>query len=283
MYAIKRTTYRGDQPTSDLVLAGESREFDMEGVLQPCSETKGILKVVIKDTGCGMAKKDLTKLFQKFSQVGDDVSKKQIGTGLGLYISKEICKNLGGEIRVYSKQKIGTTFIVCLPTVALPVACQSQLHVSLYGIIIPKIKEKCLKAIVADDSPFNVNVVCHFYSKLGVEVIAKATNGQMAYDKYMEKLRMGIQVDIVALDIDMPVMNGKEALEKIRETERRVGVKPAIIMLISGNYEEENLSNLLDGKNVNKADFFLRKPLIFDEFCWNLYKHCCGDGDETTH
>ena len=77
--------------------------------------SRGILKVIVRDTGSGIEEKTLDSLFKEFSQGNEDQNKKKIGTGLGLYITKEICENMNGEIRVYSKVGIGSTFIFCVP------------------------------------------------------------------------------------------------------------------------------------------------------------------------
>jgi len=272
MYQLLRTSDRPGENDESYVLSGKIKEFNLEGMLQPLAKKEGVLKITVRDTGCGMAEKELNKLFQKFSQVGNDDSKKQLGTGLGLYISKEICKNMGGDIRAYSKLRKGSTFIVCIPTTALAGQESSQLNIKLDDGVIPRIKAKKLNAIVADDSPLNVNLVTNFLSKVGVEVSATANNGQITYERYVEAREAGKQVDLVTLDIDMPVMNGKMACELIREYERQKGLRPAIIMLISGNYLEEEVVGMLDSKGNRKADCFLKKPLIFDEFCWALYK-----------
>ena len=86
---------------------------------------------------------------------------------------------------------------------------------------------------------------------------------------------MGIHVAVVTLDIDMPLMNGKEVCEKIRQFERENNLKRPAVILISGNYEEEDMHNLLSQDNENRSDCFLMKPLVFGELCWALYKYGC--------
>jgi len=231
------------------------------------------LKIIIKDTGCGMDKEELSKLFQKFSQVGQVTSKRQMGTGLGLFISKEIVENMGGQIRAYSKPKIGSTFVICIPTVAVPMQMQSMQQINLNDQLIPRLRSRKLTTIVADDSAFNVSLVCNFYAKIGVEVLATANNGKMAYEKYLEILKT-IHIDIITLDIDMPLMNGREVCEKIRQFEKQNNLKRSFVILISGNYEEKDVSNFLSTKEREdmQADCFLKKPLVFEELCWALYK-----------
>jgi len=117
-----------------------------------------------------------------------------------------------------------------------------------------------------------VNLVSNFCNKFGAKVLAATHNGLSAYEKYVQSIRQGVSVDLVALDIDMPVMDGKEACEKIRLYERENHIKPAIIMLISGNYETQQVTNMIGDNQNRKADSFLRKPLVFGEFYWNVYK-----------
>ena len=139
--------------------------------------------------------------------------------------------------------------------------------------VIEALKAKKLKVIVADDSPFNVNLVSKFCYKFGAQIIAATGDGKSAYQKYIQSIKNGSPVDVVTLDIDMPIMDGKEACEKIREYEEEHLLKPAIGLLISGNYETQQVANLIgDGYN-RKEDCFIRKPLIFSEFYWSLYKY----------
>lgn len=76
---------------------------------------QGILKITVKDTGTGISKENLKQLFKLYSQVSEDMSKRQTGSGLGLYISSEIISSLNGNIRCYSKIGVGTTLISCIP------------------------------------------------------------------------------------------------------------------------------------------------------------------------
>ena len=106
------------QPDSYLALNQHSSVLSQEYTSPvKTKRSEGVLKIIIRDTGSGMNQAALNKLFQKFSQVSDDVHKRQIGTGLGLYITKEICKKMNGDVQAYSKLGTGSTFIICIPTV----------------------------------------------------------------------------------------------------------------------------------------------------------------------
>ena len=233
--------------------------------------SEGVLKIIIRDTGSGMNQAALNKLFQKFSQVSDDVHKRQIGTGLGLYITKEICKKMNGDIRAYSKLETGSTFIICIPTSSVVNGSSDQLNRS-QSMRIQRINQKKLNALVADDSPLNVNMICDFFKKISANVVETASNGLEAYNKYKHSIETGVIIDIVTLDINMPKMNGKMACQKIRDYEKLKGLRPTTIMLISGNYDAEQMKKSLGRSSKGGADCFLRKPILFEEFSLAVYQ-----------
>jgi signal transduction histidine kinase len=75
----------------------------------------GILKITVLDSGVGIEENKVQNLFKKFSQVGCDSQNKRMGTGLGLYITKELCEKMGGQIKAFSNYGRGTAFVFCLP------------------------------------------------------------------------------------------------------------------------------------------------------------------------
>jgi len=251
-----------------LVFSNERKQFNVDELSYSEEKSTGVLKIIIKDTGCGMSQESLERLFQKFSQVSDDASKRQIGTGLGLYITKEICNKMGGDIRVYSKQGVGSTFIACIPAVSVP-ARRESLDV---GYIRNVFSQKKSKAIVADDSPFNVSLMCSYFEKIGIEVVATADNGYDAWKKYVEIVNSGSKIDIVSLDINMPRVGGMVACEKIRHYEQEYERPKTRVVLISGNYERSQIGECFDSNKPWKADYFFKKPLIFEEFYGIVYK-----------
>ena len=233
--------------------------------------SEGVLKIIVKDTGSGMNQTALNKLFQKFSQVSDDIHKRQIGTGLGLYITKEICKKMNGDVRAYSKLETGSTFIICIPTSSVVNNGSNQLNRS-QSMRIERTNQKKLKALIADDSPLNVNMICDFFKKISANVVETASNGLEAYNKYKHSIEAGVTIDIVTLDIDMPKMNGTMACQKIRDYEKLKGIRPTTIMLISGNYDAEQMKKSLGRSSEGGADCFLRKPVLFEDFSLAVYR-----------
>jgi len=245
-----------------------SRTENDQSINYPEQGSKGVLKIIVKDTGTGMKKESLEKLFQKFSQVSENISHRQIGTGLGLFITKEICMAMNGEIRAYSKIGIGTTFVVCIPTIALALNRGQRTNTMS---VINQLAEKHLKALVADDSPFNVNLTCEYLSKFGTSVVSVAYNGHDAFMKYKACQIANAQLDVVILDIDMPIMDGRTVCDKIREYEREKGLRPVRILLISGNYDREQVDEYINPQKGHRANGFLRKPVSFSDFNRAVY------------
>jgi len=226
------------------------------------AESKGVLKVIVSDTGCGIPKEDTTKLFQRFSQVTRDNSKRKLGTGLGLFITKELCKRMDGDVRVFSKIDKGSSFIFCLPVDPLP---DSHLSCSQIDIVRELMVGTKLKGMIVDDVPFNSMIIKELFVKLGIEIKDMAENGLEAYEKFMDRVLRRDNLDIIALDLDMPIMDGKKVAQKIREKEIELNLKSCLVVITSGNCSESEINECIDPKGKIRADAFLKKPISFEE------------------
>ncbi len=78
-------------------------------------ESSGFIKIEVVDSGCGISPRALDSLFQPFKQADSSITRSYGGTGLGLYITKQIVSKMGGEIHAYSKEEQGSTFVVLIP------------------------------------------------------------------------------------------------------------------------------------------------------------------------
>ncbi len=129
----------------------------------------------------------------------------------------------------------------------------------------------------------NVNLISDYLSKFGASVVSVAYNGYDAYMKYRECKANNIDIDVVTLDIDMPIMDGRTVCERIRQYEKEHKLKPVVIILISGNYDKEQIGEYIKGEGENhKADCFLKKPLSFEDFnasVYNLVIKNCQQGE----
>ena len=164
-------------------------------------EEEGWLKIFVKDTGCGIPEDKLPKIFTRFEKLNDFVQ----GTGLGLSICQSIAECLGGKIEVESEVGTGSTFTLLIPYHFV----NPELHEAKNDIPVIKPEKSNKKILVAEDveSAFiQVNT-----SLNDCYTISWARNGQEAVTYFLRE-----RPDLILMDIRMPVMNGIEAIKKIR-------------------------------------------------------------------
>lgn len=164
------------------------------------------LRFSVADTGIGIAKENIDKIFETFEQADEQTTIKFGGTGLGLSIVKNLAKLKGGALEVISEENIGSTFSFTnwyevLKDADLP---KKQLEEKLMPF-------KNLNILVAEDNPINKFLVIKILQNWEVQ-LEVVENGQQAIDKLREK-----QYDLILMDTFMPVMNGLEAIRLIRE------------------------------------------------------------------
>ena len=244
--------------------AQKTIEFPKAEIQQSCR--KGILKMIVTDTGSGIPEHVKKSLFQ-FSQVGQNSSK--LGTGLGLYITRELCKKMNGEARIFSQPNIGTTVIICIPLL-------TQSHEEYEKIAHPTLQSQNevhkLKVLIVDDIEFNITVLKNYFLKLGITKIESAKNGEEAVLKYKTAFESGEPFTLVSMDVDMPIMDGKQASKEIRSFEKAYRLKPSILLIISGNCTESEIRTCLDKSGEIQADYFISKPASFEFLSRLIYR-----------
>jgi len=187
-------------------------------------------EVSIQDTGCGIEKEKLEKIFEVYYTTKPD----GLGTGLGLVVVKDIVeKQHKGKVLVESEPGKGTTFTVRLPL---------------------KVDRERKKILIADDEAYIREIFTRFFEDKGLEVFT-AVNGVEALDSYTK-----IQPDIVLFDINMPIMNGFELAEKIR-----VKNPKQKIVLMTGLYYETSIKERLEKANIP----FFTKPADLNDV-WEI-------------
>ena len=190
------------------------RRIDEKDLVDPVQEVHEVLKTTVVDTGSGILMEDRALIFQKFSQFNTDPSTRQLGTGLGLFITKQICNRMDAEIRVFSRVNHGSCFTICAPITIARDQTENYRNPSNLAAIL---RVKNLRAMIVDDATFNHLILTKFFEKLGIEIIDIASNGLEAYNKYRERAMIGERPDIITMDLDMPIMKGKESSQKIRK------------------------------------------------------------------
>lgn len=178
-----------------------------------CS-TSPTLYLAVEDTGIGIPKDKLDKVFEKFTQADASVTRKFGGTGLGLTISKQLVELMDGEIGVDSYESHGSTFWFKIPLI---IPNDNTKAVNLYDEnddeagtdISPEIS-----ILAVDDHPVNQVFIQKVLKKLGFKNIDLADNGEQALDYINNNT-----YDIVLMDCQMPVIDGYQATKLLREKE----------------------------------------------------------------
>ena len=203
------------------------------------------IKVSVSDTGIGMDEKTKEKIFDPFfttKEVGR-------GTGLGLASAYGIIKNHNGVINVTSKKGEGTTFNIFLPA--------SHKKILKSCEIPPKLLQGNETVLLVDDEEMIINIGKALLERLGYEVIT-AENGANAIEIYKSETH---NIDIIILDMIMPVMGGVETYNHLKE------LNPDIKVLFSSGYNiDEGTSELLYLENNG----FIQKPYKFENLSIKL-------------
>src|SRR5579863_4252777 len=207
------------------------------------------LAIEVADTGMGMDESFVHHLFDKFTQEYDSVTRKYGGTGLGMSICKELIGLMGGEINVISKKGAGTTIFL---EVQLEKGSESDLRKGdNRPVDTEMLRDK--RVLVVDDNDMNRLVATTILDNYST-VIFEAADGQEAVD-----FLRGESVDIVLLDIQMPVMSGLEAAEVIR---REISETLPIIALTANAIRGESEKCLAAGMNDYLAKPFEEVALV---------------------
>ena len=193
------------------------------------------LRVNISDTGVGIAAQDLEDVFAKFRQVGDTLTEKPRGTGLGLPISKEIIEHHGGRIWIESKLGEGSTISFTLPVA--PSGQPDAVHRLSMDELLAKLKKRIAdvpsehsngskRILVADDNEAIRKLLSQELAAEGYEVY-EAADGRSALDQVKTR-----QLDLVILDVLMPELSGFDVAAVIKNDPQTVGLPIVIVSVL---------------------------------------------------
>jgi PAS domain S-box-containing protein len=217
------------------------------------------IEIAIRDTGIGISSHQSKKLFQRFSQADNSVSRKYGGTGLGLALSQQLARALGGDVTLReSSPGLGSTFVFIfedsvyrqdMPFIHLncedrptPLAAETHYEVNLEGT----------KVLLVEDAPDNQMLVSLMLKAAGAHVDV-AENGLEGIEKAVVE-----DYDVVLMDIQMPVLDGYRATMKLREK----GYKKPIIALTAHAMTEEKDKCLSAGFDDHLTKPINRKDLL---------------------
>lgn len=202
------------------------------------------LQCQVKDTGVGIPKENLSKVFEVFTQADISTTRKYGGTGLGLNICQKILELMGGDISLESEVNVGTTVSFTLPYVAADLKQNDDKQT-----LSPKLEQSDyigLRVLVVEDNPVNQELAVILVGKLGCQV-QLAHHGEEAVAQVKQNT-----FDILLMDCHMPVMDGYTATRMIRSLD----IQQPHIIALTANVVGESKQLCLDAG----MDDFITKP-----------------------
>ncbi len=184
-----------------------------------------LLQFEVIDSGVGIAPETLEGLFEPFNQADNSVTRKHGGTGLGLTICKWMAERLGGSVSAESVPGRGSTFRATIATGSLEgiemldqqaAAKADEARGARRTQPAPTTEHLDGRVLLAEDAPDTQRLISFLLKKAGAEVTV-ADNGQIAYEKAIEAHRVGEPFDLILMDIQMPVLDGLSATQKLRK------------------------------------------------------------------
>ena len=225
---------------------------DREGATGPC------LRVEIEDTGPGISPDDQDKLFRHFEQTKTG-QQAGTGTGLGLAISREFVRLMGGDITVSSQVGRGSVFVIHLPLKEGEAQAVQAKDNPRHVLRLQPGQATC-RVLIADDIEDNRQLLAQLLAPVGFE-IRLATNGAEAVQEFEEW-----RPHLILMDFRMPVMDGHEAIRRIRAM---AGGEDTKIIAVTASAMDENRQELMG----IGADDFISKPFREAELFQKIHAH----------
>ncbi|MFK7951566.1 MAG: PAS domain S-box protein [Ekhidna sp.] len=209
------------------------------------AEKQLTFKVSIKDSGIGISEEDQETLFQNFHQLDNSSTKNFGGTGLGLVISKELVKSMGGDVGVASTPGLGSTFWFTFKAEELTEVKEEKKQIEQ---VFDNQFTGVPKILLVDDNQVNRKVARSILQKSGCHV-TEAFDGFDAIDKARKD-----SFDLIFMDIQMPKMDGMKATQEIKNL--GLDKTPPIVAMTAYSMEEDRQKFLNAG-----LDDYLSKPI----------------------
>lgn len=186
-------------------------KFTVKGNIKiECSKKNDYLEFSVSDTGIGIQPEYHEQIFNRFFQVQSSLTRLNEGTGLGLSISKAYVELMGGKMWLSSEPENGTTFYFTIPYKKQVILNKPDIGIPKNGgIIFPENKT----ILVAEDIDSNYKLISYFLQGTKTKII-RASNGKEAVEKALSEKNL----DLILMDIRMPVMDGYSAVKIIRKT-----------------------------------------------------------------
>jgi PAS domain S-box-containing protein len=229
--------------------------------------TAGQLSFEVTDTGIGMTDEQMEKLFVPFMQADSSTTRKYGGTGLGLFLSKQLAEKMGGAITVTSTPGTGSCFTLSVPTgsledVAFVHDASAWAEPSGAAAAASAAPRLAGRVLLAEDNPDNQRLIALHVQRLGAE-LAVVGNGEEALQRALAE-----PFDLVLMDMQMPVLDGMQATRRLRAQ----GYRGPIVALTANAMQD-------DIRRCEEAgcDGFLTKPIDRARFSATVARYLGAD------
>jgi signal transduction histidine kinase/ActR/RegA family two-component response regulator len=210
---------------------------------------RATLRFDVRDTGIGIPPEKQDGIFAAFTQADGTTTRRFGGTGLGLAISHRLVALMGGSLAVESTSGAGSTFFFTVSLAVHRGALPDDDAAADRGTVAPA-AGRSLRVLLAEDNKINQRVAGRFLERLGHRVTV-ANDGREAVERYRQE-----PFDLVLMDVQMPEMDGFEAVSAIREMERGTGLRIPIVALTAHAMSGDRERCLAAG-----MDGYLTKPV----------------------
>ncbi|AXJ04255.1 hybrid sensor histidine kinase/response regulator [Pseudomonas fluorescens] len=231
--------------------------------LRVFAEQDGLIEVgvIIEDSGRGISVEDQQRLFSPFVQVGEHQSVTHGGSGLGLVISRNLCRMMGGDLWMSSELNRGTQLMLRLELPVLAPLVQEAAPAPVAMTV------KSLNVLVVDDHPVNRLLLCRQLSELGHHAV-DAGGGEEGLELWRRQ-----SFDALITDINMHGLNGYELARAVRQEEVATGRAPCLILGFTANAQMEEKQRC----RAAGMDDCLFKPVLLRELSQALMAAVPGD------
>ncbi|KHD88720.1 MAG: hypothetical protein OM95_07960 [Bdellovibrio sp. ArHS] len=220
----------------------------------------------VRDTGMGLTVDEVQKLFKPFAQADVSTARRFGGTGLGLVISQQLAQKLGGDLKLISSEvQVGSVFEITLVLEEVGTVTHSPVTstASIEPLVGSSFEGKVI--LIVDDVSDNRLLIDRYLRHLNVSLL-QAGSGIEALELAFER-----HIDLILMDIQMPLMDGYEAVQRLR----RNGFTAPIVALTAHATREETLKCLRAG-----CDAVLTKPIRRGDLILSLHDWLCSNRQE---
>jgi hypothetical protein len=225
------------------------------GVQMHLRQSGDLLELRVRDSGPGVPPERRARLFEAFAQADETITRRFGGTGLGLAISQQICRLMGGDLLYHPVPGGGSCFVA---TVRVARAGRAAAPVSEARLAVEDVlRARPWRVLAAEDSATNRKVLRLLLRGFPFEM-GFAENGAEAVESHCRA-----PVDVILMDVNMPVLNGLEAAAMIRQSEAALGLARVPIIALTANAMTHQVADYLR----QGIDAHVAKPVRREDLC----------------